>query len=545
MAYINGKETMFSANVNITEGVDIEIAQSTGNSETAVMSQKAVTDKLAEKFDTANIVQTTGNSETVVMSQKAVTEELNKAAIGGIDIVQTTGDSTTAVMSQKAASNTFYKNNGVATGVSANTLNTSGFYMLQADVTDTPASGVEISYMLVNRVSEYAITKYLFTVTGKLYIGIYSEKGGKMTTAWQSFNTEMGIVQTTGESTTAVMSQKAATDKFYGFRGIKTSGSVNDFNQSGVYQLYPEITDTPTSEYAYVLVNRVSEYAIVKYLFTVTGKLYIGIYSEKGGKMTTPWTIINGASYNKKIVMMGDSIFAIAGYQVFDENLAEELGCTVYNCAFGGTRFSDRGGTDTYQYFDFPKLVDAIISKNFTEQENNLTGKPTYYPTNLETLKAVDLSKIDVLVLNFGTNDFAGNVPLSNDTNATDTASLKGAMRYCIDKLLTAYPNLKIAINCPYYRFWVDTTNNNAFINDCLTKENTNGVKLGGFVEAEKEIANEFLLNCYDNLNNFGWNKYNRSVYFPVNDGVHFNATGVKYAAKALAANLKNGGYLA
>ena len=49
MAYINGKETLFSSNVNI--GAGVEIVQKTGASETAVMSQKAATDNFVTKSD--------------------------------------------------------------------------------------------------------------------------------------------------------------------------------------------------------------------------------------------------------------------------------------------------------------------------------------------------------------------------------------------------------------------------------------------------------------------------------------------------------------
>lgn len=46
MAYIDGNEVLFSATVN-TEGVDVEIVQTTGDSTTAVMSQKATTEAIA------------------------------------------------------------------------------------------------------------------------------------------------------------------------------------------------------------------------------------------------------------------------------------------------------------------------------------------------------------------------------------------------------------------------------------------------------------------------------------------------------------------
>ena len=50
-----------------------DIVQSTGESTTSVMSQKAVSDALSTKVDKTDITQSTGTSETAVMSQKAST----------------------------------------------------------------------------------------------------------------------------------------------------------------------------------------------------------------------------------------------------------------------------------------------------------------------------------------------------------------------------------------------------------------------------------------------------------------------------------------
>lgn len=47
MAYINGKEVLFYPQ-GVATGADVEIVQETGLSETAVMSQKAVTEELNE-----------------------------------------------------------------------------------------------------------------------------------------------------------------------------------------------------------------------------------------------------------------------------------------------------------------------------------------------------------------------------------------------------------------------------------------------------------------------------------------------------------------
>ena len=144
-------------------GSDINVVQTTGQSTTDVMSQKAVTDTLAETIapldsavrealtlaDTANdyanaafaglngkqdelvsgmniktvnnksllgegnvdigvpiVVQTTGESTADVMSQKAVTDAI--AGVTPPTVVQTIGQSTTNVMSQKATTDMIY-----------------------------------------------------------------------------------------------------------------------------------------------------------------------------------------------------------------------------------------------------------------------------------------------------------------------------------------------------------------------------------------------------------------------------------------------------
>ena len=66
-----------------------DIVQSTGTSETAVMSQKAVSDALSTKVDKTDIVQSTGTSTTAVMSQKAVTDIVDEleSEIGTLKVI--------------------------------------------------------------------------------------------------------------------------------------------------------------------------------------------------------------------------------------------------------------------------------------------------------------------------------------------------------------------------------------------------------------------------------------------------------------------------
>lgn len=88
----------------------IKLAQTTGDSTTKAMSQKAVTDALknVQSGNGVDVVQTTGSSTVKVMSQKAVTDEINELKEllldNDIEVVQEKGTSTTKIMSQKATS---------------------------------------------------------------------------------------------------------------------------------------------------------------------------------------------------------------------------------------------------------------------------------------------------------------------------------------------------------------------------------------------------------------------------------------------------------
>lgn len=62
---------------DVDEWIKTVIVQSTGDSTTQSMSQRAVTDKLGEKVDKSSIVQDIGNDTAKVMSQSSTTKHLN------------------------------------------------------------------------------------------------------------------------------------------------------------------------------------------------------------------------------------------------------------------------------------------------------------------------------------------------------------------------------------------------------------------------------------------------------------------------------------
>ena len=66
--------TQYWSSQIVTMDTNWSIAQRSGDSESMVMSQKAVSDALSTKVDKTDITQSTGTSTTAVMSQKAVSD---------------------------------------------------------------------------------------------------------------------------------------------------------------------------------------------------------------------------------------------------------------------------------------------------------------------------------------------------------------------------------------------------------------------------------------------------------------------------------------
>jgi len=251
----------------------------------------------------------------------------------------------------------------------------------------------------------------------------------------------------------------------------------------------------------------------------------------------------------KTIVNFGDSIF---GNYRYPNDISTEISrltdATVHNCGFGGCRMA-KHTIANFDAFSMKSLVSAIVSNDFSIQdaaiesgkiaETEGTGKlPSYFENTLALLKSIDFTDVDIITIAYGTNDFAGNIVIDDETNLYNTDCFAGALRYSIETLLNTYPHLKIFICSQTYRFWADKENDYAFINDSDTRTRNDGKMLTDFVEKTKEVAVEYRLPYIDNYYSLGMNKFNRSIYFSKTDGTHPLLTGRRLIAEHIASNL-------
>lgn len=237
----------------------------------------------------------------------------------------------------------------------------------------------------------------------------------------------------------------------------------------------------------------------------------------------------------KKVLLIGDSIIgqyrSIYSISYWIEQLT---GATVYNCGIGGTTATPHA-TAKYIPFSGYALADALATGVWTTQDANIGDitDPTYTAQQLTLIKSLDLTEFDYIIPLYGTNDWSAGKLLNNEADADDYNYYKGALRYMIDKILTAFPHLKMILVTPPYRWWMDGSY--IWTEDSDTKVNgTSSLKLTDFVDAVIDVAKETHVGYADCYYTLGINKQTRLHYFRYVDGTHPYKNGLEAIARRI-----------
>lgn len=259
------------------------------------------------------------------------------------------------------------------------------------------------------------------------------------------------------------------------------------------------------------------------FLFLVILLLLLAVCSPK-----QPDTPLEG----KNIVCIGDSLFGMCrNNSSVTAHISRLTGATVFNAGFGGCRMSVHP-TQGYDAFSMWAIADALAENDWRAQDLAAPMGSEYFPEHLAALKAIDFTDVDIFVIHYGTNDFAASVPLDNPNDRMDLQTVCGALRYSIETLQKAYPNIAIYISLPVYRFWVKD-NVVTFAEDYRNK---NEITLLDTCRSIQTIANEYALPVIDNYSELGICADNASAY--LYDGTHLNKAGRKLFASYIASQV-------
>ncbi len=259
-------------------------------------------------------------------------------------------------------------------------------------------------------------------------------------------------------------------------------------------------------------------------------------FEDQGStSVTTPTEESTQRQENKKrtIVCFGDSIFGM--YR--DETsvpaiIASVTGDTVYNVGFGGCRMSTHP-YEGYNEFCMYALAKAITTNDYAIQDLAVSKGSSYFPEQLDLLKSIDFNNVDIIIINFGLNDLSGGVPIDNPDNPTDISTFRGALKYSLDTIRSAYPHISYCISLPTFHYRTDKDGQIVYSDEYL---NRNGYNVSDYISAIKSVAEEYSLTVIDSYNGIGINRTNADTY--LSDGIHHNEHGRKLLGEYIASRI-------
>ena len=314
-------------------------------------------------------------------------------------------------------------------------------------------------------------------------------------------------------------------DKNYIPNSYKNAWASYEFETiNGIPYCYRHEIDNLSARY--IRIEASSEYSFIKLFIVPNENTYIMDSNIATPNMPSDFPfkkVENHLLKGKTIVALGDSIF---GNNQSESGVANQIATrivgTVINGAFGGTRMSLRGTANTgYDKFDFPSIAHAIASGDYSEQEQALEdySLPTSYSLSLSSLKNTDFNDVDIIIFNYGTNDW---------TSSVEKTIYQEAMENSVSAILQVYPYIKFVAITPTWRCWIS----DGTITEDSDNKTYGASTLPQLIDNMKEVADTILhipvIDCY----NIGINKYNFANYFDGTDGTHHNAKGRELLAR-------------
>ena len=250
------------------------------------------------------------------------------------------------------------------------------------------------------------------------------------------------------------------------------------------------------------------------------------------------------------VVMLGDSVLGNTWGEVsVDTVLAQRLGKTVFNGAFGGSSMSVPDemlwGSFSGMEWCMVKLAEAIAYEDWKSQGAVMHYADSYKDVNLQVLDyfgermdqlmQIDLSKVEILFIEHGTNDYNNGKRLDNPEDLYDVTTFGGALRYSLSLIQEKYPQLRIVLVSPIYCALGENKDK-----QCYDTSYGEGSTLDAYVELEKQIAEEFDVEWIDAYHESGIWEDNMHVY--MHDGLHPSTEGHAMIGNMIADYLEASG---
>ena len=250
----------------------------------------------------------------------------------------------------------------------------------------------------------------------------------------------------------------------FNFNGVINSGSVNLIANDGTYTVIENTTtDGPsqiTDNYTLRVTSNGNNYTLQEAFSLNDSRQYYARVNRP--LIATPviadWEPVSGnlsKFYKKNVVFIGDSLTESYGLPLY---FSQNTGAIVSNFGIGGTR-AGRHTSNGYKDLSGFKIAEAMKSGDWT----SVVNAGAYTNTNnaddnrpqADGLAATDWSKVDYLIVGYGTNDYGGSNEIGLPTD------LAGGLEYyaqvtfdrMVRDITEAAPHIKVLFWFPPWRY--------------------------------------------------------------------------------------------
>lgn len=162
------------------------------------------------------------------------------------------------------------------------------------------------------------------------------------------------------------------------------------------------------------------------------------------------------------VVIMGDSLMGLCRDETSIASLMSvESGYPVLNGAFGGTCMAlnddEIASNYTMELLNMVSLSKAMAAKDFGAQQTVRSRREItdYFTDTVDELSEVDFDHVQVLILEFGLNDYHAGIALDNGADPCDEHTYGGALRSVLGMLKKEYPQMRVILVSPTYSWYL------------------------------------------------------------------------------------------
>ncbi|MCR5503284.1 MAG: SGNH/GDSL hydrolase family protein [Lachnospiraceae bacterium] len=219
--------------------------------------------------------------------------------------------------------------------------------------------------------------------------------------------------------------------------------------------------------------------------------------------------------------------------------IAKKTGATVYDAAFpySGTAYHNVPINPNFpwDHFNLPSIAECLRAGVFTSMESaiNYMEDPALYRPGLDALEAVDMEKVDVLIIMYDSTDYNSGTPCDNEDAPQDLAAFTGGLRYFLDTVNTAWPHVRTFVMTPTYAQYQDE---NGELHSGTVYDAGNG-PLPYYVQKEIDAVVgsgvSIVDNYYGTINEDNYEEY-------MTDHMHYNDAGRELLADRISDIINN-----